>query len=181
MYISLRATLIALAAVAALAAAARWHVARVHTAEQAVHAHYAVVLAGIRDKTAAAEKAFRAAETEWQTRFDKEAQDGQDRIDAAHRDAAGARAAADSLRADLARYRTAARAAAHPSAATPGPPAGDALDLLADLFARADERAGELAAAADLAHAAGVTCQRAYDSLINPRRPDGGTTLSTSP
>lgn len=141
------------------------HLSRVHAAEQAVHTHYAAVLAGISAKTAAAATAFRARETYWQTRFDKEAQDGQTRIDTARRDADGARAAADGLRADRDRYRAAARAAAHPGAAAAGPTAGDALDLLSDLFAGADAAAGELAQAADLAHAAGVTCERAYDAL----------------
>ncbi|BCN40455.1 hypothetical protein ALDI51_37740 [Alicycliphilus denitrificans] len=130
-----------------------------------MHAHYAVVLADIRDKTAAAVVAFRAAETQWQTRFDKEAQNGQDRIDAARRDADDARAAADGLRATLARYRAAARAAQDSGAAATGPTASDAIDLLSDLFSRADEVAGELAQALDLPHAAGITCERAADAL----------------
>lgn len=157
------ATAVVLAALVALGA--WWHLSRVHAAEQAVHAHYAAVLADISGKTAAAAAAFRARETQWQTRFDKEAHDGQTRMDAARRDAAGARAAADGLRAELDRYRAAARAAAHPSAAAAGPTAGDAVDLLADLFARADAAAGELAQAADLARAAGLTCERATDAL----------------
>ena len=166
------AAAVLLAALVALAS--WWHLSRVHAAEQAVHAHYAVVLGEIRDKTAAAAQAFRAAEKEWQTRFDKEARDGQDRIDAARRDAAGARAAADGLRATLARYRSAARAAQDSGTASTGPAAGDALDLLADLFSRADETAGELAAALDLSHSAGVTCQRAYDALTIQRRQGSG-------
>lgn len=155
-----------------------WHHQEVKKAEQAVHAHYARVLADIQGKTAEAAAQFRATEKTWQTRIEKEAQDGQARINTARRDAAGARAAADSLRADLARYRAAARAATYPSAAAAGPAAGDALDLLADLFAGADEAAGELAAAADLARAAGLTCERAHDALTNPRRPAAGTTES---
>ena len=157
-----------------------WHTSRVHAAEQKVHAHYAKVLSDISAKTAAAATAFRARETYWQTRFDKEAQDGQTRIDTARRDADGARAAADGLRATLARYRAAARAAANPGAAAAGPATGDALDLLSDLFTRADETAGELAQAADLAHAAGITCERSHDALTDPRRPDGGTNITES-
>lgn len=155
-----------------------WHTSRVRAAEKAVHAHYAQVLAGISEKTAAAAKAFRATETVWQTRFDKEAQDGQTRIDIARRDADGARRERDGMRSDLARYRAAARAAANPGTPAAGPATGDALDLLSDLFTRADETAGELAQAADLAHAAGVTCERSYDALTDPRRPDGGTNES---
>jgi len=151
----------------AVALAATWHAGRIKAAEQAVHAHYAVVLADIRDKTAAAQAAFRQRETAWQTRFDKEASDGQTRIDAAHRDVAGARSERDGLRADLDRYRAAARAAADTGTATAGETTGAAIDLLAELFSRADEAAGELAQAADLAHAAGITCERAADSLTN--------------
>ena len=153
-----------------------WHLTRVHAAEKAVHAHYAVVLAEIRDKTAVAAAAFRATETAWRTRIEKEASDGQTRIDLARRDAGAARAAADSLRADVARYRAAARAASNPGSATAGPAAADALDLLADLFSRADQRAGELAEFADAAHAAGRTCQRSYDALTKPSQPDAGIT-----
>lgn len=165
---------IMLAALVALAS--WWHLSRVHAAEKAVHAHYAIVLAEIRDKTAAAARAFRATETAWRTRIEKEASDGQTRIDLARRDAAGARTERDRLRADVARYRAAARAASNPGSATAGPTTADALDLLADLFSRADARAGELAEFADAAHAAGLTCQRSYDALTKPSQPDAGTT-----
>lgn len=157
----------AVAVGAAVTLAATWHAGRIKATEQAVHAHYAVVLADIRDKTAAAQAAFRQRETAWQTRFDKEASDGQTRIDAARRDAAGARRERDGLRADLGSYRAATRAAADTSAAAAGETTGVAIDLLAELFSRADEAAGELAQAADLAHAAGFTCERAADALTN--------------
>lgn len=170
------ATAIALAALVALAS--WWHISRVHAAEKAVHAHYAGVLAGISEKTAAAEKSVRATETAWRSSIEKEARDGQDRIDAARRAAGAARDERDRMLIALNRYRAAARAAANPGAPAAGPAAGDALDLFADLFARADAEAGELAEAADLAHAAGLTCERAYDALIKPSRPDGGTTES---
>lgn len=157
------------AAAAAAVAAWWWHTSAVNAAakaaEKATHAHYAVVLADIAGKTAAAAKEFRALEQQAQAAIEKEATDGQKKIDTARADAAGARAAALSLRQQLDHYRTAARAAAHPGAATAGPPTGDALDLLAHLFSSADHRAGELAAFADLAHAAGTTCERAYDAV----------------
>ena len=167
-------TAIVLAAVVALAS--WWHLSRVNAAEKAVHAHYAIVLGEIREKTAAAVTAFRATETAWQTRIDKEAKDGQDRIDLARHDADGARTERDRLLADVARYRAAARAASNPGAPTAGPTTGDALDLFADLFSRADARAGELAEFADAAHAAGLTCERSYDALTKPSQPDAGTT-----
>lgn len=151
----------------AVTLAVTWHAGRIKAAEQAVHAHYAVVLADIRDKTAAAQAAFRATETAWQTLFDKEARNGQTRIDAARRDAAGALRERDGLRADLDRYRAAARAAAGSCAATAGPAASDAIGVLADLLEESDRLAGIYAQAADLAHAAGITCERAADALTN--------------
>ena len=173
-----RAKLIIAAVVlaATVAFASWWHISRVHTAEKAVHAHYAIVLGEIREKTAAAVTAFRATETAWRTRIDKEAKDGQDRIDLARHDATAARTERDRLRADVARYRTAARATQHSGAPTSGPTTGDALDLFADLFSRADARAGELAEFADAAHAAGITCERSYDALTKPSQPDAGST-----
>ncbi|WP_141831177.1 DUF2514 family protein [Delftia sp. HK171] len=80
-------------------------------------------------------------------------------------DADAARAAAGRLRGDLADYITAHRAAAN-ARATAGqctPDAG-ALDLLAELQRRADERAGALARIADDARHRGSACERAYDA-----------------
>ena len=68
------------------------------------------------------------------------------------------------LQRELADYLTQHRAAAQARAAagqcTPDPAP---LDLLADLHRRADQRAGELAAAADEARTRGAACERAYD------------------
>ena len=167
-------TAVVLAVVVALAS--WWHISRVHAAEKAVHAHYAIVLGEIREKTAAAVTAFRATETAWRSAIDKEARDGQTRIELARHDADGARTERDRLLADVARYRAAARAAQHSGTPIAGPTTGDALDLFADLFSRADQRAGELAEFADAAHAAGLTCERSYDALTKPSQPDAGTT-----
>jgi hypothetical protein len=43
--------------------------------------------------------------------------------------------------------------------------------VLADLLSRADERAGELAAAYDRARAAGLACEQAYDALLSSYKP----------
>ena len=159
---------VAVAVIALTVLAAHWHTGRVKAAEKAVHAHYAIVLNDIQGKTAAAQAAFRQREAAWQTKFDKEARHGQDQIDAAHRDAAGARRERDGLRADLDRYRAAARAAADTGTAAAGPTASDAIGVLADLLEESDRLAGIYAQAADLAHAAGITCERAADALIAP-------------
>ena len=152
---------------AALYGAHLWRVgAAAKAAEKTTHAHYAGVLANISNLTAEAERKTRAAEHAVTHAFEVITDDGQKRIDTARADAAGARAAAGRLQQQLTHYRgAAAQRAAHPGLATAGPAAGDALDLLAHLFSRADDRAGELAAFADLAHAAGITCERAYDTL----------------
>jgi hypothetical protein len=42
-------------------------------------------------------------------------------------------------------------------------------ELLAELFRRADQRAGELAAIADQARIRGLTCEAAYDALTGQR------------
>lgn len=90
-------------------------------------------------------------------------------IDRLAGDAASARAAADRLRDQLAAFVSASRR----DGQAPGPAAGQrpseqaagALDLLADLFWRADREAGELAEYADRLRAAGTTCERYYDAL----------------
>lgn len=82
-------------------------------------------------------------------------------------DAGRARAidARNRLQHELAGYLTQHRAAAQ-ARATAGQCAPDtsAADLLADLFRRADERAGELAHIADNARPRGLACERDYDS-----------------
>ncbi|MDC2858643.1 DUF2514 family protein [Delftia sp. DT-2] len=80
-------------------------------------------------------------------------------------DADAARAAAGRLRGDLADYITAHRAAAQARAAAGQcTPDTGALDLLAELQRRADERAGELASIADDARARGTVCEWSYDA-----------------
>lgn len=80
-------------------------------------------------------------------------------------DAGRARAAAVSLRGQLAAFTAAGRAPGNSSTGGNGAPAATALDLLAELFSAADDRSGELAAALDASHAAGLQCVRQYDSL----------------
>ncbi|RTY70675.1 DUF2514 family protein, partial [Pseudomonas veronii] len=41
-----------------------------------------------------------------------------------------------------------------------------AVMVLADVLKRADQRAGDLAGFADQSHSRGVTCERAYDGLM---------------
>jgi hypothetical protein len=112
-----------------------------------------------------AERAQRTQEQIWRSRVDGVIQDGQQQIAAARVDAATAAAGERRLRDQLAAYRAAVRAAsAAPAIAGGRPPAEGALDLLADLFGRADARAGELASIADERGAAGTVCERHADA-----------------
>lgn len=80
-------------------------------------------------------------------------------------DADAARVAAGRLRGDLASYITAHRAAAQARAAAGQcAPDAHALDLLAELQRRADERAGELARIADDAWGRGSACEQVHDA-----------------
>lgn len=59
--------------------------------------------------------------------------------------------------------------ASHTSAAQPSPTIADPIGLLAELFGELDGMAEVYAAEADRARVAGLTCERAYDSLSMPR------------
>ncbi|KVL94326.1 DUF2514 family protein [Burkholderia stagnalis] len=82
--------------------------------------------------------------------------------DQARVDADAAASAADGLRRQVVALVADVRRSA---ASTGGSSAGDALDLLADVFGRADTRAGELAKIADERGIAGQQCERSYDAL----------------
>ncbi len=147
--------------------------ARAHAETKTSHA---VVLADLANKTAeahrlalASERAITGRERELQAIIDRQDQearhaqiDHQKRIDAADAAAASLR---DQLK-TISRAYTSQRDAANAAAATAavGPPAGDAIEVLADVLGRCDARAGVYAAAADAAHAAGLACEGAYDA-----------------
>lgn len=85
---------------------------------------------------------------------------------AATRDAAAARDVSLRLSRQLAAFTTAHRGASgNPPPSSIGPSAESALDLLANLFSRADTEAGELAEYADRARIAGQLCEASYDAL----------------
>lgn len=124
---------------------------------------------GVRTTIAAAQKeqleAVAAARAEEQRRTAAQseiAKDANQQRTAALADAFAARAAAGSLQQRVDQLVAAAR---HPAATAGSPAAGDALDLLADVLGRADERAGELAKIADERGIAGRQCERDYDAL----------------
>lgn len=98
--------------------------------------------------------------------------ESQKQIVIAHDDAMVASAVADSmheqatkLAARLAASERARRAATTSTGATDT----TGSELLAELFRRADQRAGELAAIADQARIRGLTCEAAYDALAGAK------------
>lgn len=117
---------------------------------------------------AANEAAVRALEQSYQHSIDKAVQDGQRIIDQATADAAAARTSADSLRGAtdaIAARLAASEASGNSCTAAASKAAARAAMVLADVLKRIDQRAGDLAAAADQARARGVTCEQAYDGL----------------
>ncbi|WP_368035314.1 DUF2514 family protein [Burkholderia lata] len=77
---------------------------------------------------------------------------------------ADAASAADGLRRQVSELVDRARGSASSSG---GPATGDAIDLLADMFGRADARAAELAAIADEWAIAGRQCESDYNALTS--------------
>lgn len=117
-----------------------------------------------------ARKAVEDARTEEQRRtkaVQEIANDAESKLEVARADAGRARVAADGLRRQLAAFTAAHRGETRPGAdiAGPGPAAGTAVDLLADLFSRADDAAEILAEALDRSREAGTACERIYDTV----------------
>lgn len=88
-------------------------------------------------------------------------------LNRARADADAARAAGQRLRAQLASYVSSREntGPSHSGFAGISEAAGSGVNLLAELFSEADATAGELAKALDQSRAAGLSCERAYESL----------------
>lgn len=87
-------------------------------------------------------------------------------------DADHARAVSDGLHdeaAKLAARLAASERARRAATASEGATGTTGSELLAELFRRADQRAGELAATADQARIRGLTCEAAYDALTGAK------------
>lgn len=164
-----KALIVAAVAAAALWALHLWKESLREDGREEIRAEWA------RDRAAQAAAALKqaaanAAETERRLRAQKEITDAAERdLAAARRDADAADALAGRLRTQLAARTAAVRGAAgDPAAAGQCAATLDALYLYADLFERADKAAGELARHADASRAAGLACERAFDSLTPP-------------
>ena len=120
----------------------------------------------LADAEQQAERTQRSEELRRQAAINEVTKHAQEQIDQARADADSARAAADSLRDQAKRLAASAgKACGNTGAASAGRTATATAMVLADLFGRADEAAGELAAAYDRARIAGQACERAYKAL----------------
>ena len=122
--------------------------------------------------TASAEASEAARETERLRRraLEKAATDADAQNTRLLADAAAAAAAGRRLHDTAAAF--AAGACPSPGSSTPAeasPATPTPAVVLAELFRRADERAGDLAAAADAARAAGAACEASFDALTETR------------
>lgn len=127
----------------------------------------AVRLATARTK---AELKAREEEQRRQAEIDEVRDHAQEQIAQAQVDAAAAGVESGRLREQARRLAARASQCASHSRTPQGSSAAEQpAVVLADLLSRADERAGELAAAYDRARASGLACERAYLSLTKPR------------
>lgn len=117
-----------------------------------------------------AEQEARKEEQRRQAEIDEVREHAQEQIAQAQADADAAGLESGRLREQARRLAArASQCANNPGAAQGGPAAGHPAMVLADLLSRADERAGDLAAAYDRARASGQACERAFLSLTQAR------------
>lgn len=158
--------LIALVAVGVLASGVQTY--RLTTAQrdlaasQKTHSDY---VASQMKAQAEAQRKAREEEERRRREHDEIAKEAAERIRQAQADAARAAAAAGKLRSHVAALARACGASADPPTAAGSAPATGPGILLADLFGRIDDRAGQLAQYADAAREAGRACERAYEAL----------------
>ncbi|PYY88565.1 DUF2514 domain-containing protein [Pseudomonas sp. TKO26] len=155
-----------------LVALAGWSLMRVYDLGMSVkdaewQARWNARDAGDKQAWALADKAEREKEQIRQNSINKAVQDGQRKIDQAATDAVIARAAAGSLQRtvdDLA-SRLAAQGRSNSCTAAASQAATRTALVLADLFKRADQRAGDLAADVDQSRNRGMMCEQVYSTL----------------
>lgn len=125
----------------------------------------------LAEAKAKAQELVRNEEHRRQTAIDEVRQHAEQQIAQAKADATAADDAADSLREQA--QRLAARAdqcTSNPNSTQRGKATAQPSVVLADVLGRADQRAGQLAAAYDRARAAGLACEAAYDALRTERK-----------
>lgn len=136
------------------------------TMDEQWQTRWAIRDAGDKQAWALAEVAEREKEQAYQRSITKAAEDGQRRNDEAFADGAAARADRGVRdEADRTARGATSQARSHSCTAAASAAASRAVLVLADVFKRADERAGDLAADADQSRGRGVTCEQAYDGV----------------
>jgi hypothetical protein len=153
---------LAIAALMALSAACAWQ-----WQANAYGKQIADIRSAQAEALATAQTQARAEEQRRQAAIEGIRRDAQDHIAKAAADAVAADAAADSLREQVAKL--ARRPARCPGIADGSETADPAALLLADLFSRADEIAGRMAAYADQSRIAGEACALSYDAVRSAR------------
>ncbi|MGL5525657.1 MAG: DUF2514 family protein [Aeromonas veronii] len=101
-----------------------------------------------------------------QTTLDKVAEDAEKKIALAETAANAADAAHDSVQQQAARLATKLADCNASASAERSKAAAASAMVLAELFRRADQRAGELGRAYDKARVAGLTCEKTYQALL---------------
>lgn len=129
-----------------------------------VRTEYAAYRADIDNQAREASEKARAIEQQRQRDIDQVRNDAQKQIQVAAADTADAQSAADSLQLEVSKL-LASRAALNSRVATGSATIRDLTAVLADLRQRADQRAGELAAAADASRIAGMACERSFEAV----------------
>lgn len=138
---------------------------RIHSRD----AQIATMRAEYAEQSAQAQKQARETEQKWQSIAEKEVQDARNQQSIAENAAADAAANADSLRAEVRRLRSRI-ATADATAAGRSTAEQSAFGVLADLFDESVRLNQTLAAEADRARVAGMTCERIYDEIANASR-----------
>lgn len=108
-------------------------------------------------------EAVRKQEQTWQGKVDKVEQNAQDKINQANNDADAARKSTERLHMEFSAYLR--KHTKDSNATTTGTTTSSSEDLSANVFARINERARELAKYADEARIAGNACEQYADSL----------------
>lgn len=127
-------------------------------------AHHATALAVASERQ-------RDIERKYQDELEAITHATQQKLNAAAADVDAANAESDRLRNTATELAKRAGSTCQRTAAATGSDANStAAVVLADVLSRIDARAGELAAAADRAHAAGLACQQAYTAIREGQR-----------
>ncbi|TXH51648.1 MAG: DUF2514 family protein [Desulfurellales bacterium] len=153
-----------IAAGVVVAALSSWHIWRVRSKVAEVRTQYELTLAQIAASTAKTDAQWRKTEAIWQKLLAKEVQNGQKtraRIDTESIELGDVTRRVQRQRTDRIATAKASTAALPPRERQA---ADSTLDLLTELLAGAEKREGEVAQFADLAHEAGLTCERLYDA-----------------